>query len=317
MILFLLCRRVLKKNVHRYDGAPTLPYWRARDLGLEEEHFSFLTKGNIRLQGSRYWVKGKALKALVVFFHGLGDGRASYLDCISKLAHDGYLVYAYDNTGCMESEGRSIMSIDRTLMDQKYFFAWLERDSKAKGLPRYAVGHSWGGYGALASALPEYHIQKIVSLAGYYQPIVQLMTAVPKRLHWLKPWLTLALRSLVHGQKTNVSASYFLKKSPAKVFYLQGTDDKMVSFSAGYKPLHQAMGDNPKMRYKLLPGRGHSLYKTPAAEHYVQDCLKQGIMQIDGRNDLEMDLKKATEPNESLWKKILDFLNEDSSTKPN
>lgn len=316
MILFLLCRHSLMKMIHRYDGAPTLPYWRARDLGLEEERFSFLSANHIRLEGSRYWVKGMKIKALVVFFHGLGDGRASYLDCISMLAHDGYLVYAYDNTGCMESEGRTIFSLDRTLTDQKYFFAWLESDPKAQGLSRYAVGHSWGGYGALASALPEYHIKKIVSLAGYYQLSIQMMSAVPKQLHWLKPWLILALRSLIHHQKKNVPASYFLKKSSAEVLYLQGDKDKMVPLSAGYEPLRKATGDNPRMHYCLLPNRGHSLYKTPDAERYVEDCLKQGITHINGRNDIEMDLKRATAPNLDLWKKILDFLNEDSCHYP-
>jgi len=290
----------------RYDGSPALPYWRAEDFGVSEERFSFKS-GRRALAGSRYFVKGQKPQALVVFFHGIGDGRASYIREIALMAKKGYLVYAYDNTGSMESEGRSVISLDHTQIDQKYFFRFLDSDPKAKGLPRYAIGHSWGGYGALTSAKPAYKIEKIVSLAGYVSFVKVFMDYFPKWAKIMKPvawfWLKTRSPSVIHSNAISI-----LRKSNAKILYIQGDKDKIVKTDAGYIPLRKAFSGDKRFKFLLSLGSGHSVYRDPEAERYTGTLLKSGIEKINADRPLTMDLGKATKENEKVWEAIFDFL---------
>lgn len=308
MILLLSTHFILNKVFgRRFDGAPSLPYYHGDDLGLEEEPFFFYSQHNWKLYGSRYYIKGKKFKGLIVFFHGLGDGRASYVKSIYLLAKEGYLVYAYDNTGCMESEGNKIYAFEHTAIDQRYFFEWLDKDPKAKGLRRYSVGHSWGGYGAAISAKKEYKIEKVIDIAGFNSPLDITMKKFPKCLRFLRPfvWFNFKIASGKYGCNSAVD---ILKKSPAKVLYIQGKDDEAVTLEDGYIPLHNAFKDNSRFEFILKDKRGHSVYKSSRAEEYCNTIMKKGITEISTTKKIEMDIKKATEEDKEIWKAIFSFL---------
>lgn len=295
-------------NGRRFDGYPTLPYYQADDLGLEESRFSFKSQHGWVLSGSRYHVKGVKFKALVVFFHGLGDGRASYTKTIEILAKAGYLVYAYDNTGCMESQGNKIYSFEHTLIDQKYFFEWLENDPFAKGLKRYSVGHSWGGFGAAVSAKNQYKIEKVVDIAGFNYALDIIMDKLPKSLAFLRPFLWINLK-LASGKYGCSKASKIINKSNAKILYIQGKDDTDVTLKRGYESLRKEVKTN-NIKYILVSDRGHSVYKSKEAEKYVEKVLSEGILDLKSTKNVEMNIVKATEINKELWAEIFKFLEE-------
>ena len=305
--LIFVCHSLRKICGRRYDGSPAFPYWRASDLGIQEERFAFCSGKNV-LSGSRYFKTGIAPKALVIFFHGLGDGRASYIKEISLLVNEGYLVYAYDNTGCMESEGKTMISFDHALADQKSFFKWLDTDSKAKGLSRYAIGHSWGGFGALASAKKEYNIKKIVSLAGYTSIATNFISHLPRWLCVLKPAIWLGAR-FYEPKNGDLDSIKILKKSDAKVLYIQGHEDKIVLPKAGFMSLRKAFFGNSRFKFIYVEGSGHSVFRDPKSEEYVHKLLKQGIEEPNCDPSLQMDLVKATKENEQVWKVIFEFFN--------
>lgn len=310
MILFLFFHHALKAIYgRRFDGAPSLPYARAKDYGIEETRFSFQSDKKRILYGSKYFQKGLMPKALVVFFHGLGDGRASYVRSICQLAKEGYLVYAYDNTGCMESEGNKIISLEHTIIDQKYFFRYLEKDPDSKGLKRFSMGHSWGGYGAAMSANPAYKIEKIVDIAGFNDPTRLVLEKLPKLCHFFKPsiWLNLKCFTGNQGAKKTYET---LQNSSAKVLYIQGDKDKDVTPREGYEALYDLFKRNKRFQFLYIPNRGHSVYKSEDAEEYVQKIMKQGITSLSATKDIEMDLKRATEPNKEIWDRIFTFLSE-------
>jgi hypothetical protein len=52
-------------------------------------------------------------------------------------------------------------------MDEKAFYSLAGSGSQSPGIDRYSVGHSWGGYAALVSGMPEYKVKKIVSISGF------------------------------------------------------------------------------------------------------------------------------------------------------
>lgn len=309
MIIASFCfLRVLRSLCgKRYDGSASLPYWRARDFSLSEKRFFFRSGKNL-LSGSKYFYGNSTPKALIVFFHGLGDGRDSYIKEISLLAKEGYLVYAYDNTGCMESEGKTIVSFDHSFKDQEAFFSFLDKDEDAKGLRRYAVGHSWGGFNALISSKTDYRIEKIVSLAGYTSLPTFFGASMPRFGKFFYPSIWLASRYL-EPLKGSKSAIPLLKKSKAEVLYIQGEDDHIVPLKAGFIALRKAFYGNPRFHFVLVKGIGHSVYRTPESEAYVHSLLKEGITELNKNEGLSMSLEKATQENEEVWKAILDFLN--------
>lgn len=304
-------RHALKKVFgHRYDGYPTLPYYHASDLSLNEERFTFKTQHNWNLSGSRYFKKDGGFKGVIVFFHGLGDGRASYIKTISLLAENGYLVYAYDNTGCMESEGNQIYSLEHTAIDQEYFFKWLDKDSKAKGLKRYAIGHSWGGYGAALASKNEYHIEKVVDIAGFNDPLDITLEKFPKALKiFLRPFMWMALKSLCPKYGC-IKSSTVLKNSNAKVFYIQGDKDSDVTLDQGYNSLNHVFKNDPRFKWLIVKNRKHSVYKSKDAEDYVANILSKGILSRQSTENVEMDIVRATNENKELWKEIFAFLDE-------
>lgn len=307
MILFT---HLLLNVLHgrRFDGYPTLPYYHADDLGIEETKFSFLTQHGWKLSGSRYFLKNAKFKALIVFFHGLGDGRASYTKTIEILVRAGYLVYAYDNTGCMESEGNKIYSLEHTLIDQKYFFEWLEKDPQAKGLKRYSIGHSWGGYGAAMSSKKEYKIEKIVDIAGFDYALDVIMGKLPKGMSFLRPFVWINLK-FACGKYACQRASKSIKQSNSKFLYIQGKCDVDVSLKNGFDPLSKSL-KGERFKFIIEANRGHSIYKSEEAEFYVQKILDKGITDIKNTKNVEMDIVKATKENQPLWKEILKFFDE-------
>lgn len=290
----------------RYDGCPAFPYWRSEDLGIDEKRFSFMS-GKWRLRGSKYYLKDQKPKALVVFFHGLGDGRASYIKEISLLVKEGYLVYAYDNTGCMESEGTAIISFDQTIKDQKAFFKFLETDEEAKGLRRFSIGHSWGGFGAMMSCKPEYKIEKCVSMAGFCRTLDVLVSKYGKKCSsYIKASMKIALKSLC-GKDSNKFSIDEIFSSSAKVLYIYGEKDKLVSKEIGYDLLNEAFKNDYRIEFLEVKGVGHSVFRDPESESYVGSLLKKGLGDINSPEGLNMDLEKATKENEKVWSTIFGF----------
>jgi pimeloyl-ACP methyl ester carboxylesterase len=307
-ILYLLIVSFMKRGViHRWDGSPAFPYWSAKALGVEEEGFSFLS-GRWRLYGSRYYVGNGPYKALVVFFHGIGAGRNAYIQLICDLAKQGYLVYAFDNTGSMQSEGPLIYGLGQIVRDEKAFYSWLDQDEKAQGLDRYSVGHSWGGYAALVSGMPEYQVKKIVSISGFnsvgdefrYSPETP-HNKVVIALYRFYLWNTL-------GKEGNLSACKVLQSSSAQVLYIQGEKDQVVTPEAGMLALKRGLSSNPRMHYLTVKGQGHICFMSPESEKYINDLNSKGLAAPNGPIGLAMDLGEASKENDFVMQSIFDFL---------
>ena len=307
MILTLAIGLSLNKTLnHRWDGCPTLPYYSAEDLGLEEEGFSFLDEKYL-IDGSRYYVKGLTPKALIVVFHGIGAGRNAYLKEISVLAHEGYLIYSYDNLGCMRSEGRGPKSLGRVYETQAKFFAWLDKDPKAQGLPRYSFGHSWGGYSSMLSTNPKYNIEKCVCLSGLLKPSDACYHSLQKKhLDFLKLPIRLAIR-LFSGKNCNVDAQKIFNQSKAKMLYIVGENDSLVSKEFNGNKLFEGFANSGRFEYKVIPGSGHGVMYSHEAEKYQADLIAQGLTRINSPVGLEMDIDKATAHNPEVMSSIIHF----------
>ena len=303
----LLIHKMNEMHRSRYDGMPNVPYYHPEDLGLQAEDFSFQS-GKWRLAGSRYYVKKGSYKALVVFFHGLGAGRDAYLKEIAAFAKQGYLVYAFDNTGCEQSQGPYIYSLSQIVKDQRAFFKWLDEDPEAQGLKRFAVGHSWGGYATIQATRKEYRIEKAVSISGFVSLSTMYALRVnPKMFKIMKPWISFAMW-LQFGKDGDPDGVKILKESKCPLLYIQGTKDNMVPIEAGLLDLQKRLAGEHQIKLMSIPNRKHNPYMTLAAENELNRLVAEGITNPKKAPHPEMDLEKTTEQEEHVMKAMFDFL---------
>ncbi len=311
-MLELLIRSLAKKSLHmRGDDLPTAPYYYPWTWeNLEYEPFSFVS-GKWKLRGFRYWKKGIGQpKAQVTFFHGVGSGQYAYTSLINMVAQAGYLVYAYDNVGSGISEGTAIDSLSYAAINQRDFYRFLDEDPKAQGLKRYSIGHSWGGFAALVSLLPEYRVEKVVSIAGFDSVAGIYADTVPA-LKKLQGPLKRAQR-LSFGDLGLVSGLELMKQTSAKVLYIQGDKDVAVPYKSNGKVFQEALKDKPNISFIIRPGMQHNPYWTKQVEDYTKTLFnpKNGMGTTNWDPDTKVDHAALRSLDPEIEKAIIDFYGE-------
>ncbi len=291
----------------RKDGSTLLDYYDAPSLGLTDSRF-FFDSGKYRLQGSRYYKKGLGRpRAVVVFFHGLGGGRTGYLHLISRIVDQGYLVYAFDNTGSNQGEGKSVVGLGHYFLDLKAFFSFLDNDEAAKGLCRYGIGHSWGGYAAMLSLHPDFNVERAVSLAGFVDPLSIISASANSRYLDKMSFLTDWILRRREGNTGNLNALDIAVSSNKPLLYIQGRDDPIVPFCKSGAIVETASRKHSKIETMFIEGRRHSCYLTDDAETAVE-ALWGVCRDITKAGKINTDLEKASEEDPTVLKRIFDFL---------
>lgn len=103
-------------------------------------------------EGQLYWQAWKPdtlPKALLIIVHGFDDHSARYAHVAEYFAARGYSVYAFDQIGHGQSEGRRghVMSFDHYVEDLNRFVALAQ--TREPDLKTFVYGHSQGGMIAL------------------------------------------------------------------------------------------------------------------------------------------------------------------------
>ena len=118
----------------RCDDTGKAYYFSAEDFpGLRKESYPFTASAGHRLQGYVYYYDAPIPGRLVVFDHGFFGGHRSYMKEIEMLCRHGYLVFAYDHTGCMESGGENPNGMAQSLCDLNDCLCTLKADSRFAG----------------------------------------------------------------------------------------------------------------------------------------------------------------------------------------
>lgn len=291
----------------RSDGDPRFPYLTAEECGVETSQFSFLSEGR-KLNGNRYFVGNGPYKAVIVFFHGYGAGCNAYMQPICDLAKAGYLVYAFDYTGCQTSEGESMIAFEHVLIDMKYFFEWLDKDPSQKGYARYSWGHSWGGYASLMSLeYPQYGIEKCVSISGFNDTKSDLYALLGDKIpSFARTSVDRYMKKRV-GELAWKPALPVLKKTNKEVLYIQGDKDPIVVPEVSGLLLKKELADHTNIHFVVAPGRLHQPFLSARSEQYIEDVMEGKYFEDYGPMRLAMDPKKAGERNTEIDSLILDF----------
>ena len=160
---------VYKGMMHtRCDDNGTAFYFSAADFeGLIAEPLAFEATAGHTLQGYLYHYENVIPGRIIVFDHGFGGGHRAYMKEIEMLCRHGFLVFAYDHTGCMESGGKDPNGMAQSLRDLNDCLSTLKADPRFSSMDYSVVGHSWGGFSTMNIAAFHPEVSHIVVMSGF------------------------------------------------------------------------------------------------------------------------------------------------------
>ncbi|MGN0520011.1 MAG: alpha/beta hydrolase [Candidatus Fimenecus sp.] len=321
LFLFILSASVEKVAFGaRCEGNPYLSYFAAADFdNLTAEPVEFRGNRGQTLRGNLYSETGKTdFKALLIFCHGMGGGHLSYTTEIDFFAKHGYLVLAYDNTGTMASDGKSLIGMPQAVCDLKSALQFAKTDERTKHLPVLLAGHSWGAY-TVCRAANEPQVQGVLAFSAP-NDVPELLTAqaqvqTGKNFGFLKPFLR-AYESLRFGKNAAKPTAELLKDAQKPVLLLHGEKDGVVPLANAVAG-NAALSGNQNIQSVLYPEKQHNVYATSAAEQYIAEALaKLGVLAKSKDSAAEcaayaktLDFRKMCEEDSAVMDTALQFLN--------
>ena len=306
-----------KSMFSRVDGDGLVHYFSAEDFpGLHRE--SYIFKGNMgqELHGYFYSYENPHHDHVVIFEHGFGGGHTAYMTEIERLARHGYMVFAFDKTGCMESGGAAANGFAQAIADLDACLTTLKADPSMEGVRFSVVGHSWGAYATMNIAAIHPDVAHLVSLAGPVsaQKLIEQNFRGPLSL----------FRKDVYAQETAanpryapLSAEESLRRTEAQILLIYSADDKLVHKNMHYDLLHAKLADRKNVRFLLVDGKSHNPNYTAEAVAYL-DEFTEALAEVRKRKKIEpqvrhafrnkWDWKRMTAQDDAIWDEIFETL---------
>lgn len=302
----------------RQEEQPYFVYFRLENCpGLQAEPYSFKSDKNI-LNGFFYHYDKYDASTIVIFSHGIGGGHSSYLKEINELAKMGYLVLAYDNTGCVSSEGASICGLSQSVKDLDFAIKSLKEKENFKDKKIFVVGHSWGGFAA--SNINNFeHVDKVVAISPFISLSAEYHSLFKGLLGIFVPSIIKEELKAV-GEWAKSSALNALNKSNVSALIVHSMDDKTVSYKKNTGVLQRKI-KNPMVQFYIVDGYGHHPQYTKEASDYFNEVFlgfDKGVMD-KSLESLESkyayfkdkDFNAMTIQNPTTWSVIEKYLKQD------
>ena len=305
-----------KMTYARCDDTETVFYFDAADFaGLKKEKYSFKSSLGHTLVGYIYSYEGANDDKLIVFDHGLGGGHRAYMREIEMLCKRGYVVLAYDHTGCMESEGEGTNGLSQSLSDLNDCILSVKSDKRFCGVCISVIGHSWGAFSTLNITALHPDITHIVAMCGFVSVKEMINTFFPGILRgYRKP--VLALESATNPRFSSFDAITSLSESNVKALLIYSDNDKLCK-KKHYDILNSALSNKENVKFLLVSGKGHNPNYTQEAVKYLNGFSKARA-KLYRRKKLTAEQKahfvksynfqKMTEQDEAVWEKIFRHL---------
>ena len=318
----MLFSKIMKKKfdevLGRYDGDPACYYFSPKDFpDINVEPYDIPGDRGITLKGYFYYYNVLNPSKLVIFDHGIGAGHLAYFKEIEYLAKNGYTVYSYDHTGCVETGGNGILGFAQGVNDLDHVLATLKQDERFANVPFKLVGHSWGAYSAMNVVPFHPEVTHVVSLAGFLSAKALVEQYIPNMFMRYSPEV-MDRERMNNPQYADLDARDSLKRSTCKLLHLQSHDDKKVTFELCTPLLEKALAGRHDTTFIKLDNRNHEPNHTKAAA-VAYEKLVQDLAQARKKKKLSTPQEQKafmqaqnwdaiTEQDPEIWNKILDFL---------
>lgn len=302
----------------RCDDSGTTFYFSKENFPrLYQKPYTFIATAGHQLQGYFYYYDHPIQNRIIIFDHGFGGGHRSYMKEIERLCKAGYLVFAYDHTGCMESGGSDTNGMAQSLCDLNDCINALQSNSQLKQFDISVVGHSWGGFSALNISAIHPEISKIVVLSGFIS---------------VKSLINTYFRGILKGfrksimnveEKANpIFAKYnaveSLSQSNVETLLIYSDNDALCKKEIHYDPLYTQLSTKKNIHFKLVSHRGHNPNYTEDAVKYLNEyiiqkrkLMKRKLLETNEQKEkflASFDWDKMTEQDEKVWSSILSHL---------
>lgn len=302
----------------RCDDNGTAYYFSSDDFkGLNKESYPFYSKKGNKLQGYLYYYDGYIKDRIVVFDHGFGGGHRSYMKEIELLCKEGYLVFAYDHTGCMESGGENTNGMATSLVDLNDCITMIKNNERFKGLDISVIGHSWGGFSTMNITSLHPEISKVVVISGFIS-VPLLVDSFFKGLlkGYRKHILEIENQSNPDFMKYNGIKT--LSETKAKVLLVYSDNDHLCKKEETYDKLYAALNNKENIEFMLVNNKGHNPNYTEDAVKYLNEyvSIKTKLMKKKKLKTKEQqekfvssyDWDRMTKQDELVWNKIFSHL---------
>lgn len=313
---------VYKQNLfNRCDDNGAVYYFSDNDYpNISKIEYIFKSSKGYDLKGFLYFYENYQPNKIVVFEHGMGGGHLSYFREIELLAKHGYLVLAYDHTGCMSSGGKNTSGFAQSLCDLNDCINSLKKHEEYKNYDYYVIGHSWGGFSAMNISALHPEIKKIIAISGF----VSVKNILKQTF---KGFLKCAYNDIYQIEKqsnpdfVDADACESLKSFKGKALLIYSKDDKVVNYKYHYNQLYEKLYAKTNIKFLLVVKKNHNPNYTEEAVKYkdkffkiYSKSLKQNKLVNDEQKEIfkkSFDWKKMTNQDKLIWNRIFEVLDND------
>lgn len=241
---------------------------------LTREKEEILTKEKIKLIG--YWYNKKENQPIIVFSQGIGTRVIDYINEINYFATNGYTVFAFDNTGCGESEGKTIRGLPQSVVDLDCVLSYIENLQEYKDEKIFLYGHSWGGFAVCAVNNFNHRVSGVVERSGFNSTSTMIHRVVTSRQNKvaadiINPFVKIYEFSKF-GKYAKVTAVDGINSSDIPVMIMHSYDDEVVPYEVGIANFNEQI-INSKVEIKTYEDRNHTI--THKDSEYDYETLEE------------------------------------------
>ncbi|MBO5981565.1 MAG: alpha/beta fold hydrolase [Clostridia bacterium] len=319
MIFEKQIEKVFRSTLYRRcDDDGSTFYFSHKDFnGLQAQPYTFVSSMGNTLKGYFYSYENPNEDRLIVFDHGFGGGHRSYMKEIEMLCRQGYKVFSYDHTGCMESEGETTNGFAQSLHDLDDCISALKKDGTVNTADISVIGHSWGGFSTMNIAALHPDITHIVVISDFISVEEMVKQNFSGFLKGYRKYI-LGIEQQANPDYVGYNGVKTLSQTKAKVLLVYSADDALVKKEIHYDALKNALAEKENIEFLLEESKGHNPNYTREAVKLLGEysaakgkAVKKKLLQTkeqkeEFKNSFNWD--KITEQDKKVWKKIFEVL---------
>ena len=273
-----------KNFLQRYDKDEAIPYYCPDDFpGLTCDRGEFQNSANVTIRYFTYCYAEYDARKLVLFCPGMGPGHTAYLTEIETLCRSGYRVLTLDYTGCGESGGERMTSVNAPVRDAVELLDLLA--PREEIIP---IGHSLGGYTALTVANLLSAVKRAVVISGFVSIADEMMGFVKLRLLANR---VKAFEKRLDTRYGAVDNSAYLKSTTDKLLWIHSTDDPMVNYKHNAGQVLKL--NNPNVRVITVTGKKHNPQYSAEALNTMNTWMGEYFRKLKAKEFDSPEARKA------------------------
>ena len=227
---------------------------------------------------------------------------------IETLAKRGYKVLTLDYTGCGESKGPYLGSLNTPTRDTIELLNLLNLDK-----PIIVMGHSLGGFTALKVA----YLRKEITKAVVMSPIITIRPMIfnASKSKFITHFV-LKYERKVGKEIDKIDLISYLKTTEDNILFIQSADDPMVPYETSLKVAEEC--GNPSVETIRFENKKHNPNYTLEVVQYMNEvfgAFNRRVMDKAIATDEEriayfknVSIQRLTEQDQNLFSQIEDFI---------